>query len=334
MGRKEEFSTICQLSGLTEVDARSGWPGIASYESQLDHVTRLVALHAAPVAPHRTVTPDEIKVEPPGRFKPVEAPDGYVVVVVGNTRSMIAAEVKPVLVAFSGDSRVGRNERWNATFFRPFVDSAARNGWAAYTRALAGGGTETMHAFTPPLLPSYLDMIANGLETLPGELVTEAISVSGLLEGAAQGMTRTRVVQTMTKVLRNSRFGRRQRDAYGGACAMCGLTLNINQGAHVYPVETGEGSDHVSNGFYACLLHHKAFDDHLIYIDPISLEIRLHPGLVDEAMGNTANEQFVESTFTHLALPAADEDRVNAEWLVRRYGYFEGLYDWANQPNA
>ncbi len=232
-------------------------------------------------------------------------------------------------MAFPGGRQIGRNERWNETFFQPFLADAARNGWALYERPLAGGGTEPLHAFVPALLMNYLDMIGSDVPSLEPAIVNVAVSGSGLLGAEADNAARKRAVQTISKLLRDRRFGERQRVAYSGACAMCGLTLNLNQGAHVYPVESGEGTDHVSNGFYACLLHHKAFDDHRIFVDPASLAIRLHPEILAEAAVTEANQKFVDSTFTHLVVPADPAHRLDPEWLRKRYGYYEGKYAWA-----
>lgn len=320
--RADVFREICRLGDLLEGDARRGWPGIASFESP-DEGLLDVFIHAAPVAQHRNSSPNEIKIEPPGKYRPIERGGNLPPIVVGLARAAQFTIPEPVFVAFVAESRVGDNARWNQTFFRPFVLSASERGWAEYPRKRDNGSIEMMYAFHPALLQDFLSLVASGLDGLGESFISSAIAplAADLETAPARGI----VSRTISAHIRDSRFGKSVRDAYGGACAMCDLGLGLVQGAHVHPVSAADSTDLVENGVCLCALHHLAFDRHHIWIDPDSLAVKIHPDIAGQT---DADVRFIRHTRERLRSPA-EGPGVNPANLRARYEFFAGAYDWA-----
>ena len=82
---------------------------------------------------------------------------------------------------------------------------------------------------------------------------------------------------------------------YGERCALCNISEpRLLEAAHIRPVSE-KGSDHPRNGLVLCANHHKAFDAHLIGIEPASMMIMAaEDGPPLTALGVTA------TSLTHL----------------------------------
>jgi putative restriction endonuclease len=80
------------------------------------------------------------------------------------------------------------------------------------------------------------------------------------------------VTQTR-RALRALDFGERVLSAYRFRCAMCGIQLELLDGAHILPVADPDSTDETSNGVALCTLHHRAYDRSLVTFDP---EYRIH----------------------------------------------------------
>lgn len=136
-----------------------------------------------------------------------------------------------------------------------------------------------------------------------------------------------RAVRQAWRVVRDSQFAKRVKDAYRGRCAMCGLGHSLVEAAHILPVAASGSSDDLPNGLCLCPNHHTAFDRHLIYILPETLEIRIHPKVC--ALDQKASHLFVESTFSELAEPQSPIAKPARESFNLRYEHFGSQYDWA-----
>jgi hypothetical protein len=75
-----------------------------------------------------------------------------------------------------------------------------------------------------------------------------------------------------------------------------------------------------------CSNHHVAFDRHLIWVDPRSRQIELHPKVKDHEEPATSN--FIASTLNRLREPTARVDSPRPEMFERRYDHFKRSYDW------
>jgi hypothetical protein len=76
-------------------------------------------------------------------------------------------------------------------------------------------------------------------------------------------------------------FRQRLVTAYGGTCVVsaCSVLAAI-QAAHIRPFE-GPATHHVTNGFLLRADLHALFDAHLLGIEPDTLEVHFHPGIIE-----------------------------------------------------
>lgn len=79
---------------------------------------------------------------------------------------------------------------------------------------------------------------------------------------------RRNVVISVRKRLRDINFQDRVLTAYSNRCAICGIQLKLVQAAHIVPVSDNRGTDETSNGLALCALHHLAYDQSLLTINP------------------------------------------------------------------
>ena len=77
---------------------------------------------------------------------------------------------------------------------------------------------------------------------------------------------RRKVLQLVTRKVRDARFRTNVLRAYDYRCCMCGLQLDLLDAAHIIPVEHDRGTDETKNGLSLCALHHRAFDHALVAI--------------------------------------------------------------------
>jgi len=297
----------------------TGWPGRVRVE--LSKQTAEVALHASVVSTHSR-REYEYRFQNPGGDgrPPVSAPNGSLPVLVG----LSSLEGTPILVCADGRSRLGNANRFSILFSRVVISEAAVTGWAAYTNTRS----ERIYAIRPALFPALVEMLLNKLEVPATEMMT-VVRASGLLEKDDREAAE-RARRATTQLVRDHAFGDKLRRAYGAACAMCGITLDLVVGAHIYPVSASKSPDEVWNGLALCPNHHGVFDGHLIWIDPKKLTIVLHPRILEEAKVNPAAKAFVDLTFKKIGEPENAAAAPSAEMLKKRYAYFENEYRWAD----
>lgn len=105
------------------------------------------------------------------------------------------------------------------------------------------------------------DEVVN-LVDAPPEVEREFIDTS---EDESQAARRYRIVETM-RAHREARFRPRVLQAYRHQCAVCPISLNLVDAAHIIPVRQAGSTDEITNGICLCRLHHAAFDNGLIGI--------------------------------------------------------------------
>lgn len=80
---------------------------------------------------------------------------------------------------------------------------------------------------------------------------------------------RNKTITTRSTLLRSEHFKNSVRHAYQNRCAATGLEIiETLEAAHIWPVSHGGTSRFVENGILLCANVHKAFDAHLIGINP------------------------------------------------------------------
>jgi HNH endonuclease/Methylase-associated X1 len=274
MSRRDLLLRVTDFMGSAAhvIEPDEGWPGFVDVETD-DRVHQLALCVSSVGSMARE--PDELPFQNPGQGRPIQASDGRRPLLVG----VWEREQSAVIVAPETERRIGRETRFSVLFPSALVEDAASNGWATPYVSTTG---EEIHAFHPALTPTFLAKAADELELLP-EAIATAAKGAGLPSGEEGAAERARRVTSA--LVRDARFRLSVLEAYRRRCAMCGLGLGLVVGAHILPASVPGALDEAGNGFALCENHHRAFDAHLIYVNPETLEISLHPtvlALMDE----------------------------------------------------
>ena len=146
-------------------------------------------------------------------------------------------------------------------------DSASENSISQYT----DNNTQSVISFRPEYLGLYLENIEkihflrepelHNLVEFSDQQFDEDVS------DATKTIRKEKYSVTHTKYKRDANFAKKVYEAYNHKCAMCGVGLGQIEAAHIVPHAHEKGSDEVSNGIALCALHHKAYDNSLIYFD-------------------------------------------------------------------
>jgi len=135
---------------------------------------------------------------------------------------------------------------------------------------------------------------------------------------AAQVSRRFRLVETL-RALRDARFRPEVLQAYSHQCALCPISLNLVDAAHIIPVKRPHSTDEVTNGLALCRLHHAAYDAGLVGVKS-DYSILLNPRVVERLgelnflHGLADFKALLRSRIRH---PAEPEVRPNPEYLRR-----------------
>jgi putative restriction endonuclease len=126
-------------------------------------------------------------------------------------------------------------------------------------------------SFKPEYLGLYIENFPE-MHQSNEQTLLELIRKSDLSEetekefGEHIDIERQKFTVTHKRFKRDAGFKERIYNAYEGRCAICGIQLELVEAAHIIPHSHEKGTDDVKNGVCLCALHHKAFDNALIYI--------------------------------------------------------------------
>jgi hypothetical protein len=318
MTRPQLAQHIVALIGDQVAEMRvvgTGWPSVIEVETALG--SRSVALHVSRASPHAR-RDYEWRFQNPGNRSPVDAPGGSTPILVG----VDTVGDTEVLIVVDGTTRLGRDARFSILYNKRLAREAARTGWS---EQVTGTG-ERIFGMLPQLFPAFLEMLSADI-LLPTPAVISAVQSSGLLDGEAPASAE-RARKTVSTYVRDARFSKEVRIAYGHRCAMCGVGLGLIAGAHIMPVSAPGSADRVWNGLALCHNHHAAFDAFNIWADS-DFSIRIRPGFSAAAAKQPESVAFLASTLPNLRLPDRAQQRPRRDMLIGRYGYFAEEYGWA-----
>lgn len=323
--RADLFLRIAALCGPSTkvVDAQNGWPGLL--EIALSGGPLLAAVHVGPVGrSHRDRDDVERRFQNPGQNKVVSAPQGALPLIIG----LWEEGARPVLVGMEAAQRLGRPTRQSLFVPLWMLKAASEGGWAEHTSTSG----ELIIGFQPALFSTYAELRRENLTLAPDDVlrVVEASGMTAPLDESAEDRAR----RASQALVRDARFGRAVVRAYEDLCAMCGLDLGLVQGAHIYPVRAPASPDAIWNGLALCSNHHLAFDRHLIWVDPASSHLKIHPTVMEQVSTSDASRWFVESTQDRLRPPTNLDNAPRPDMFVRRYRFFEGKYEWADSAQS
>ena len=320
---------VAELVGhdvLRVTDSTTIWPALATLvvEGQAVDVALFVGTVGLGARPKRHGI--ERRFQNPGKGHPLVVDPTRRPLLLGLWEGdALATPARAVLVSADPLRREGLSTRHSIFVRLDMLQLAAETGWAEY----ANSAGETIRCFLPPLLPISADADWTKVPLTPQALQT-VIDAAGLPEAMpvelADAVRRAR--RAGAAIVRDRRFSGRVADAYGGSCAMCGLDIQLVEGAHIYPAAAPGSPDEPWNGLALCANHHAAFDRHLIGVLPESREIVFHHDVLAQVDESPPVKAWVEGSFNVLAEPREPALRPRSEMFVRRYEHFAGLYDW------
>lgn len=325
--RTELVDHVASLVGreIQIEDVGNGWPAFA--EIEVGDRLIPVAMYVGAVYGTGRGNPAERRFQNPASGRPIQDHPGRQSVLVGlwADDAEIAVPV-PVLVFPEVDRRIGKVTRWSMFVSTATLENATANGWA--TQITSSG--EHVACFHPSLLP--LAIASRIADVEPDEReVQRAVQAT---RGSAQRKhavddrdSASRLRRAVSVLVRDTWFRGDVLDAYDHRCAMCGLGLNLVQGAHIYPASAPNSPDVVPNGIALCANHHLAFDRHAIAVLPPDMDVLFRPDILDQAEVDPTARAFVESNYSVLSPPHRGAD-VDPEMLILRYAYFADNYDW------
>jgi putative restriction endonuclease len=111
--------------------------------------------------------------------------------------------------------------------------------------------------------------------------------------------------------------------AYQGRCAVCTLKHpELLDAAHILPDSHRLGLPVVPNGLALCKIHHAAYDQNLMGIDP-DTRVHLSPAVLAESDGPMLRHGLQEMDGRRLTLPRATTERPDRDRLQVRFEEFQ-----------
>jgi len=144
-------------------------------------------------------------------------------------------------------------------------------------------------------------------------------------EPAGSGAEPKRYIYVPTRQrLHQQKFRVRVMRAYRRRCAICRIGHDsLLDAAHIIPDSEDGGTTTVNNGLSLCKIHHAAFDQHIVGIDP-DLIVHVREDILDEQDGPMLLHGIKETHRKRLCvIPKSRADRPSREGLAERFARFE-----------
>ena len=317
--RREDIAVrASQLIGssvVAMVNKARGWPSRVQVATSIGNQD--IAFHIGPIGTHSRASYERRFQNLDDASLPVAAPRGAFPILVG-----ITLDPAPVLVAVDGRSRLGRIQRFSLLFHERVLYEAAAFGWSEYVSSTG----ERFIGMHPQMFPVAVELLVSGVTPSIVGLVSAA-TASGLLTSPTPAAAE-RARKAALVLIRDAKFSQDVRNAYGAKCAMCGLGIDLVEGAHILPVSAPNSSDAVWNGIALCRNHHRAFDTHRLHIDATTYHVRKHPSILSAVAGDAAVRNFSDRTLPILAVPSSAALRPSPAMLQARKAFFKREYGW------
>lgn len=300
---------------IIEFELRSGWP--SEVHCTVDDQDISLLMHVGKIGlggrgdDHR-----ERRFQNPGKNKPLERRSGFKSLLIGlwNEDKYIKV-TKPLLVIMeSTEKRFDSITRQSYFISRDRLLECIDVGIVEYETEV-----EKIIIIWPELLPSFLKGFVS-------QHVNQN-SLQDMFDGYFGHLSnlneRDRSYTKISRAVRDRRFSKMVKDAYNHTCALCSFDIDILEAAHIYPVSAKSSTDTVCNGICLCPNHHRVFDRHLLWINPVSFEVQFHQVC-------SLNPTFINSTNRKLRTPENPSLVPKESNFNKRYNFHEDNYTWVN----
>jgi len=149
------------------------------------------------------------------------------------------------------------------------LHKALQDGFSFVTK----GNKEIAIGFRPDQILVYSlhanQLHAQGADAKMVSLLSKAAALQPIqnVEIEQVAKERQRLLNTLSRLSRDSAFRRKVIIAYDRRCAVTGIQLKLIDAAHILPVGAEGSHDEVNNGLCLSPTYHRAYDRGLIYLD-------------------------------------------------------------------
>ncbi|MCP4359392.1 MAG: HNH endonuclease [Chloroflexi bacterium] len=158
------------------------------------------------------------------------------------------------------------------------LHQALQDGFSFTTK----GNEEITIGIRPDQLLAYVlnakMLHAQGSDAATVGLLSRAVALEEIRPNEIEQIPaeRRRVIQTVSRLSRDSSFRRKVLNAYEQRCAVTRIQLRLIDAAHILPVGVENSNDEVANGICLSPTYHRAYDNGLIYLDE-DLFMKINP---------------------------------------------------------
>jgi putative restriction endonuclease len=197
--------------------------------------------------------------------------------------------------------------------------SAQSFGWGFYTNQY----NEIAVAFEPAELLNYLHnseaLHTQGAKVAP--FLNQVVRLETVPQNELEALSgpRQRIIQTFSKLSRNTNFSKQVVSAYQSRCAVTRTQLRLIDAAHIYPVEAQNSTDSIRNGICLSPTYHRAFDHGLIYLTTdmkMVLNVRKADRLAELNLAGGL-PQFCRCLGQEIFLPANPNQRPSPDYIKK-----------------
>lgn len=169
--------------------------------------------------------------------------------------------------------------------------------------------------------PVYV--VGDDPERLSATVALDSQVLDGSIHEEHIGIPKEYRSTTARRRLHQSKFRMLVMKAYRTRCAMCNLGHEaLLDAAHIVPDRSDEGIASLRNGLSLCKIHHAAFDQNIVGVDP-RLTIHVRGDILEEIDGPMLQHGIQELDQRPLVvIPNRRADRPGADELERRFEEF------------
>lgn len=261
---------------------------------------------------------DEWRIQPTGITSFVKVPD-VVTVILG---------YEPTRDVFAGFDRAAHSGPLGSSSSMQIkakaLDDAVDTGLALHAKS----SNELVYAIRPEFIGLYIQQLSalHAATVHPDDLkLLEAMTMDpgevspADIDSTVKTPERRRVLRTVLRLLRDSRFRGRVLTAYAHRCAACGVQLELLDAAHVLPVGQPGSTDELTNGVALCALHHRAYDAALIAFN-VGYEIHVSASRVASLAARHRDggaKAFADALLPKLHLPSQAAHRPSPTLILK-----------------